>query len=105
MANKNSVSLEKICTLWSVTDADASSHINVCSDSFTPLDRAFLLLEPEDRERLFLSRDNNNPLYIINNYRLMKDKTDDVYVNNFNKFSEITVDGEKILSIYKRLDN
>lgn len=88
-----------------ILDADGSSHINVWSDSFTPLDRAFLLLEAEDRARLILSRDNNNPLYIINNYRLMTDKTDGAYVDNFNKFSEITVDGEKILSIYKHRDN
>ena len=97
--------LSNFQALQMILDADYSSHINVWSDSFTSLDRAFLLLEPEDRSRLILSRENNNPLYIINNYRLMKDKSNGAYVDNFNKFSDITVDGEKILSIYKHFDN
>lgn len=97
--------LSNLQALQLILDADDSAYINVWSDSFTSLDRAFLILKYKDRERLIMSRENNNPLYIINNYRSLKGNSEAAYAENFNKFSAITVDGEKILSIYKHRDN
>jgi hypothetical protein len=85
-----------------ILDHDHSQIINIAADSGTPLDRALMILKPEDRIRFNLSRDNAAPLYVLTNYRWVRNRDDSKYSTGYNLFYQKIVSGEIILSVYKR---
>jgi hypothetical protein len=85
-----------------ILDHDHSQIINIAADSGTPLDRALMILKPEDRIRFNLSRDNAAPRYVLTNYRWVRNRDDSKYSTGYNLFYQKIVSGEIILSVYKR---
>jgi hypothetical protein len=81
---------------------DHSDVIYVRSGSFTPLDKAWYMLDALDRKRLKEIEDRNVARYVVTNYRLVKPPNDDEYLDDYDLFYQIRVDGEVILSVFRR---
>jgi hypothetical protein len=88
-----------------ILDHDQSPLINVWADSFTRIENSFVLLRPEDRSRLRRSDDKSNPLYVLTNYRGVKEKDDSKYSRNYELFYQLKIGKEVILSVYRWLDS
>jgi hypothetical protein len=79
---------------------DHSQIINIAADSRTPLDRALMIFKSEDRIRFNLSLDNTAPLYILTNYRMVRNRDDSKYSNGYYLCYQKIVSVEIILSVY-----
>ncbi|HEY9210671.1 MAG TPA: glycosyltransferase family 39 protein [Methylotenera sp.] len=85
-----------------IVDNDPSPTITVGADSATPLNRAVIMLDKKDATRIVLSDKESKPLYLLTNYRLVIDKDDRKYSNDYDLFYQKIVFGETILSVFKR---
>jgi hypothetical protein len=84
---------------------DQSPLINVWEDSWTHIERSFILLRPEERRRVRRSNDRSNPLYVLTNYRDVEEKDDSKYSRNYALFYQLKIGKEVILSVYKWVDS
>jgi len=80
---------------------DKSPIITVWAESFTPLKNSFYMIAPEDRVRLRYANDKRQPYYILNNYRLDKNKDDSKYNKEFDLFYQLIIGEEIVLSVFK----
>jgi hypothetical protein len=83
---------------------DKDESINVWADSETPINRSFLMLQTEDRGRIYTDKDKA-PNYIFTNYRLVKDPDRLKNNDNYELFYKHDVGGVNILSVFKLKDN
>ena len=81
---------------------DASPVIHVNAASATLLETSFLMLPPADRARLRLSWDRSAPLYVVTNYRLVKEPLEARFAREGDLVYQLKVRDELILSVYKR---
>jgi hypothetical protein len=81
---------------------DPSPTIVVGADSETPLHSAIDMLTPAERRRVRLANDGEPARYVINNYHGFKEADNSRYARDYDLFYEIVVDGEVILSIFRR---
>jgi hypothetical protein len=81
---------------------DHSELIYVEPGSFMRLDWSFYMLDAADRKRLRYPDDKNIAQYVVTNYRLVKPPNDDKYLEDYDLFYQIKVDGEVILSVFRR---
>jgi hypothetical protein len=81
---------------------DPSPTIVVGADSETPLHSAIDMLTPAERRRVRLANDGEPARYVINNYHGFKEADNSRYARDYDLFHEITIDGEVILSIFRR---
>ena len=80
---------------------DRSPRIHVWADSWTPVEYSFLMLNPDDRNRLKKSMDKAYPSYVLTNYRLARKSGDSKYGRGYELFYQLKVDEEVVLSVYK----
>ena len=84
-----------------IVDNDRRSSISVWPGSGIPLDRGILLLEPVDRKRLAVTDKEENADYVITQFRW--NLTDYGGGNRgYERFYQIDVDEEAIISVFKR---
>jgi hypothetical protein len=92
---------------------DGREVITVRADSFMWLRGALYIIDARERNRLsicdfggcsenYRELKEDNPDYVITNYRLVKNLDDAKYANNFDLFYQIRVDNQIILSIFRR---
>jgi hypothetical protein len=81
---------------------DQSEVVYVRADSWTPLWVAFNIIDARDRKRLRYSDDQNLCRYVVTNYRRVKNPDDAKYAKDYEPFYQIQVDGETILSVFRR---
>jgi len=82
---------------------DPSSLITVGADSETPLHSSIDMLPPADRARLREAADGERAHYLITNYHGEKESDATRRARGYDLFHEIVVDGETVLSIFKRM--
>lgn len=85
-----------------IADNDPSPVITVKADSATRLNRAVMMLDKKDAARIILSDKESRPLYLLTNYRLVIDRDDKKYSDDYDLFYQKIVFGETILSVFKR---
>jgi len=76
--------------------------INIVADSATPLDNTMRMLKPHERDRVKLANYDSGPFYLLTNYRSVRAVDDSKYSRDYHLFYQIKIDGEVILSVYKR---
>jgi hypothetical protein len=81
---------------------DPSPAITVRADSETPLHSAIDMLTPAERKRLTLVEDGQPARYVVNNYYGVKEFDDARYAGDYDLFHQVVIDGEVILSIFRR---
>ena len=82
---------------------DPSPLITVGADSETPLHSSIDMLPPADRARLREAADGERAHYLITNYYGEKESDATRRARGYDLFHEIVVDGETVLSIFKRM--
>jgi hypothetical protein len=82
---------------------DPSPLIAVGVDSETPLHSSIDMLPPADRARLREAADGEPAHYLITNYHGEKESDATRRARGYDLFHEIVVDGETVLSIFKRV--
>lgn len=83
---------------------DTRTGITIIPASYNPLDRTLLILDPENRGRISIGNPDQRPLYVIDNYRLAIGSSDEKYGKDYNVFYNTTIDGERILTVYRLKD-
>jgi len=81
---------------------DPSPTIVVAAGSETPLHSSIDMLPPADRQRLRLADPGETARYVIDNYYGRRDFDGVRDVRDYDLLHEIIVDGEVVLSIFKR---
>ena len=76
--------------------------IVVRADSETPLQNTIDMLTPAERQRLKVAGDGEPARYVLNNYHGFKEPDLSRYQGGYDLFYEIVIDGEVILSVFKR---
>jgi hypothetical protein len=61
-----------------------------------------MMLDKKDAMRVVLSDKESKPRYLLTNYRLVVDRDDKKYSNDYDLFYQKIVFGETILSVFKR---
>ena len=72
------------------------------ADSETPLQNTIDMLTPAERRRLKVAGDGEPAAYVLNNYHGFKEPDLSRYQGGYDLFYEIVIDGEVILSVFKR---
>ena len=81
---------------------DHSPVVTVGSDNaMSPLGYSFLMLKPEDRERVRLGDDKRASDYVVTNHRFDTDIDNAKYRREYELFYEVRVDSELVLSVFK----
>ncbi len=60
------------------------------------------MILPSDRSRLRIAGEAEVPRYVINNYYGIKEPDDSRYERDYDLFHRIEVDGEVVLSVFRR---
>jgi hypothetical protein len=81
---------------------DPGATIVVRADSETPLQNTIDMLTPAERQRLKVADGGEPARYVLNNYYGFKEPDLSRYQGGYDLFYEIVVDGEVILSVFKR---
>jgi Dolichyl-phosphate-mannose-protein mannosyltransferase len=81
---------------------DPSATIVVRADSEMPLQTTVDMLTPAERQRLKVADDGEPARYVLNNYHGFKEPDLSRYQGGYDLFYEIIIDGEVILSVFKR---
>ena len=68
----------------------------------SPVGYSFLMLKPEDRERVRLGDDKRVPDYVVTNHRFDTDIDNAKYRREYKLFYEVRMDSELVLSVFKR---
>jgi hypothetical protein len=81
---------------------DPGATIVVHADSDTPLQNTIDMLTPAERRRLKVADAGEPARYVFNNYHGFKEPDLSRYQGGYDLFYEIVIDGEVILSVFKR---
>jgi hypothetical protein len=82
---------------------DHSSVVTIGGDNaMSPVGYSFLMLKPEDRERVRLGDDKRVPDYVVTNHRFDTDIDNAKYRREYKLFYEVRMDSELVLSVFKR---
>ena len=81
---------------------DPGATIVVHADSDTPLQNTIDMLTPAERQRLKVAGAGEPAAYVLNNYHGFKEPDLSRYQGGYDLFYEIVIDGEVILSVFKR---
>ena len=87
--------------LEKILKSDPSPVIHVWSDKTNPLDHTFLILKPEERDRLKFTDDRSGPFYFVTAYRGVRQNEGLEYMQDRDLFYEVKRSGEAVSSIYK----
>ena len=90
-----------------VLGVDKSPIVYVRNDAVTPLYFGFNIIDSAGRARLRYSSGGDTQDYVFSNYRFARptdntDQSDARYAKDYDPFYRIEVDGETILSVYRR---
>ncbi len=84
-----------------VLSHDPSDPVYVKAGSFISLSPNFYMLSPRDRARVRMASDDSAPHYLFTNYRMERDISHARYLDRYDRFYQVKVDGEPILSVFK----
>jgi len=94
-------SLSEVGALEHVLAHDAGAKINVLQES-ADLVKSVWLLRPQDRRRLRVVTDPGIPHYLVTNeYRFLRRGGEQAYLDRYDLFHEVKVDGEAVMLILK----
>jgi hypothetical protein len=95
--------LSNTYALKDILSDDGRSHITIASISSSVLDRACILLDPNDRARVKITSINEGPDYIFNNYRQLDHNSEkSIFSNGYKIFKRYQNSNEVFLSVYSK---
>jgi hypothetical protein len=86
-----------------ILESDNRNLITVCAKSYTPLTFTQKILEYNNKKRIKISC-NADTDYVIDNY-YKSFEIEKINMNTFNKFHDIKIHDEIVISIYKKINN
>ena len=86
-----------------ILESDNRNLITVCAKSYTPLTFTQKILEYNNKKRIKISC-NADTDYVIDNY-YKSFEIEKINMNTFNKFHDIKIHDETVISIYKKINN